>query len=342
MNTGEVKAYLCPKIFKLYSTMRVTMKAATYENYGGPEVLRVTNIEKPMPRNREILIKIHATAATSGDCRLRKADPFAVRFFFGLFRPRLAVLGGVFSGQVEATGAEETRFKVGDLVFGSTTMRFGAYAEYLCLPEDGAIAPKPPAFSHPQAAALPFGGVTALHFLQKAHIQPGQQVLVYGASGAVGSAAVQIAKYFGAEVTAVCGPSNLEMVRTLGADQVLDYTKTDFSKSERRYDVVYEAVNKAPVAACAAVVKKGGILILGAAMATEMIQGKWAAATHGFQLVAGPVTPDAAAVQFLENMALDGRLQPVIDRQYRLEDIVEAHRYVEQGHKKGNVLVVVA
>lgn len=321
--------------------MDVTMKAAVYENYGAPEVLQIREIAKPAPKSNEVLIKIHATAATSGDCRLRKADPFAVRFFFGLFKPGLPVLGGVFSGEIESVGEGVTQFRVGDRVFGSTTMKFGAYAEYLCLPESGPVAPMPSGFSHAEAAALPFGGATALAFLNKAGIRPGQKVLVYGASGAVGSSAVQIAKYMGAEVTAVCGPSNIDLMRSLGADHVVDYTRNDFSTIGRQYDVVYEAVNKAPLASCAAVLKKGGVLILGAAMLAEMFRGKWISIKDGIRLISGPVIPDAEAIRFLQKIAESGGLKPVVDRQYRLEQIAEAHHYVEQGHKKGNVVVVV-
>jgi NADPH:quinone reductase-like Zn-dependent oxidoreductase len=319
--------------------MSEKMKAAIYENYGAPEVLQIKSIDKPTPKHNEVLIKIHFTAATSGDCRLRKADPFAVRFFFGLFKPRLSVLGGVFSGEIEAVGQSVTQFKPGDQVFGSTTMRFGAYAEYLCLPESGPIALKPALLSHNDAAALPFGGATALSFLKKANIQAGQKVLIYGASGAVGASAVQIAKYLGAEVTAVCGPSNLEMVKSLGADHVVDYTKTDFSTIGQRFDVVYETVNKAPVASCAAVLKKGGILILGAAMLGETLQGAWLAMTRGIRMIAEPVNPKAEHIALLRQMAEAGNLKAVIDRQYPLEQIAEAHRYVEQGHKKGNVVI---
>lgn len=319
--------------------MSATMNAAVYTQYGTPDVLQIRSIAKPSPKDHEILIKVHATAATSGDCRLRKADPFGVRLFFGLFKPRLSVLGGVFSGEIEAVGAGVTRFSAGDLAFGSTTMAFGAYAEYLCLPETGPIAPKPTALTHSEAASLPFGGATALRFLQKAHLQAGQKVLIYGASGAIGTAAVQIAKYFGAEVTAVCSTQNLELVRSLGADHVIDYTQTDFSKSGPHFDVVYETVNKASVSACAAVVKKGGKLILGAAMLREMLQGTGLSIRRGFQLIAGPITPVAADILLLQKMAETGHLKPVIDQEYPLQHIADAHRYVEQGRKKGNVVV---
>lgn len=321
--------------------MASTMKAAVYTNYGAPEVLQIKNIAKPSPKDNELLIKIHATAATSGDCRLRKADPFAVRFFFGLFKPGKPVLGGVLSGTVEAIGKDVQGFKVGDSVFGSTTMDFGAYAEYICLPETGALAIKPANLSHEEAAALPFGGATAFQFLQKANIQPGQKVLIYGASGAIGTAAVQIAKYLGAEVTGVCGPSNVDMVRSIGADKVLDYTKTDFSKNGGQYDVVYETVNKAPVSACVAALKKGGTLILGAAMLTEMLQGTWASMTGGVKMLAGPVVPKAEGAAFMKKLAEAGKLKAVIDRTYPLSQIAEAHGHVDKGHKKGNVVVVV-
>ena len=315
------------------------MKAAVYSEYGAPEVLQVREWTKPGPKDNEILVKIHATAVNSGDCRLRKADPFAVRFFFGLFRPKIQILGGVLSGEIEAVGKNVRRFKVGDPVFGSTTMKFGAYAEYICLPESGALALKPEQLSHEEAAALPFGGVTAWHFLEKANIQPGQKVLIYGASGAVGMAAVQIAKYLGAEVTGVCSAANADAVRAFGADHVIDYAKTDFSKNGRQYDLVYETVNKAPVAACATAVKKGGMLILGAAMLKESLQGVWASISAGIKVKSGVAVPAAKHLDFLKKIAEEGKIKAVIDRKYDLEQIAEAHTYVDMGHKKGNVVI---
>ncbi len=318
------------------------MKAAVYLNYGSPEVLQIKEVAKPTPKENEVLIKIHATAVNSGDCRLRQADPFAVRFFFGLFKPKKTILGGVLSGEIEAVGKNVKQFKVGDQVFGSTAMAFGAYAEYNCLPETGALAIKPANMTHEEAAAVPFGGTTALHFLRKANIQPGQKVLVYGASGAIGTTAVQLAKHFGAEVTAVCSTANLEMVKSLGADKVIDYTKTDFTKSGEQYDVVYETVNKASVSSCLAALKSGGTLLLGAAMFPEMIRGAWASVAGKRKVVFGVAAETAEAVGFLKQLMEAGKLKAVIDKKYPLEQIAEAHHYVDKGHKKGNVVIGVS
>jgi NADPH:quinone reductase-like Zn-dependent oxidoreductase len=323
------------------STPKMTydMNAAIYENYGAPSVLQILQIAKPVARPGEILIKIHATAVNSGDVRLRMASPFAVRFFFGLFKPGKKVLGGVFSGVVEAVGEGDVQFKPGDEVFGATQLRFGAYAEYICLPANGAIALKPSSLSHEEAAAIPFGGTTAYHFLNKANIKPGQRVLVYGASGAVGSASVQLAKYLGAEVTAVCSTKNMEAMRSLGADHVVDYTKTDFSKTTMPYDVVYETVNKAPIADCFAAAKTGGTVILGAAMLGGMLQGLWHSKTKGKKLLVGVAEETTEAMVFLWKMAVEGRLKPLMDKTFELAQIAEAHAFVEAGHKRGNVVV---
>ncbi|MCC6462058.1 MAG: NAD(P)-dependent alcohol dehydrogenase [Saprospiraceae bacterium] len=317
------------------------MKAAVFTQYGGPEVLQLQSVAKPSPKDHEILIRIQATAVNSGDCRLRKADPFAVRFFFGLFKPGKPILGGVLSGTVEAVGSKVTTFRVGDSVFGATQLQFGAYAEYICLPETGALAIKPTHFSHDEAAALPFGGTTAYHFVQQARIQPGQNVLVYGASGAVGSTVVQMAKYFGARVTGVCSTANLALVKHLGADEVLDYTQTDFSKTGEQYDVVFETVNKAPVSACLAVLRKNGTLVLSAAMLPEMLRGAWAARSSGIRFVAGMATETPEAIRFVQQLAEGGQLKAVVDKKFSLDDIVAAHAYVDKGHKKGNVVMQV-
>lgn len=317
------------------------MKAAVYAEYGAPEVLQIKTLEKPVPKDNEILIKIHATPVTSADARLRRADPFAVRFFFGLFRPSKSVLGGVLSGAVEAVGKNVRKFKVGDQVFGSAYPHFGAHAEYISLPETGTLAVKPDNISHEEAAALPFGGLTAVHFLQKVNIQAGQKVLVYGASGAIGTAAVQIAKYFGAEVTGVCSTANVEMVKSLGADHVIDYTKTDFAQNGGQYDVVFETVNKAPFSTCLAALRENGTLILGSAMLTAMLRGAWVSMTGSKKVISGVAVETLTALDLLKKMAEEGKLKAVIDTKYDFAQIASAHAHVDTGRKKGNVVIVI-
>ncbi len=315
------------------------MKAAVYTSYGGPQVLRIENIEKPSPKTNELLIWEQATAVNSGDSRLRRADPWAVRLLFGLFKPRLKVLGGVFAGEVDAIGSSVTRFKVGDKVFGMTGMRMGTYAEYVRVPESGAIALMPKNLRPIEAATIPFGGNTALYFLRKAEIAKAQKVLVYGASGAVGSAAVQLAKHFGANVTGVCSATHMELVMSLGADHVIDYTKEDMSTHGEVYDVVYETVNKLSVSTCIKLLNSSGKLILGAAMMSEMLQARWATRTGDRKMISGVVDETAENIAFLKELIEQGELKPVIDRTYPLERIVEAHTYVDAGHKAGNVAI---
>jgi NADPH:quinone reductase-like Zn-dependent oxidoreductase len=319
------------------------MKAIIYEKYGAPDVLRLADIPKPQPKAGEVLVRVRATAVNSADWRLRKADPFLVRLMFGLFAPRIKVLGGVFSGVVEAVGPGATRFQAGDEVFGlSPTTILAGYAEYLALPETVALAIKPQNLSHEEAACLPFGGHTALHFLKKADLHAGQRVLIYGASGSVGVAAVQLAKHYGASVTAVCGPSNVAMVKALGADEVMDYTQTDLTTIKERFDLVIETVNKAPVAQVAALLKPGGALVLGAAMLKAIFQGLWLSFTQKIKLLAGEAQATPEDITFLKTLAEAGKLKPAIDRTYPLEQMQEAHAYVERGHKKGNVAITIA
>lgn len=314
------------------------MKAVVYTEYGKAEVLKVKYINKPAPRPNEVLIMMKATAVNSGDIAIRKADPFGVRLFFGLFKPRTHVLGSVFSGVVEAVGTGVTLFKVGDEVFGSTDMRFGSYAEYLCMPENGAIALKPENMTHSEAAAIPFGGVTALHFLKKANIKKGQKILINGASGAVGTAAVQLAKYYGGHVTAVCSTSAIDMIKSIGADEVIDYTKEDFTKIGAQYDVIYDTVNKLSVPASVRSLRKGGTLILGAAGMSEMLKGMFYS-IGGTKVLKGLIKKNADDVKFLQDLAEEDKMQAVIDSTYNMEQIVAAHKYVEKGHKKGNVVL---
>jgi NADPH:quinone reductase-like Zn-dependent oxidoreductase len=315
------------------------MKAAVYTKYGLPEVLQLKEVVKPEPKENEVLLRIKATAVNSGDVRLRKADPFAVRFIFGLLKPKVNILGSVFSGEVERVGKQVKRFNVGDHVFGHTDMRFGAYAEYLCLPEDGSLALKPANISYDEAAAVPFGGVTALHFIKKAMIKTNQKVLIVGASGAVGSAAVQLAKSYGAIVTGVCSSTNIDLVESIGADKVIDYTKEDFTQNGETYDVIFDAVNTISVSRSLKSLTKNGIMILSAAGMMEMLQGLWFSMTSKRKIITGVISHNKGDIIFLKELVEKGVFKPVLDRIYPLEQIVEAHAYVEKGHKRGNIAV---
>lgn len=317
------------------------MKAIIYEKYGTPDVLHLSEVEKPAPKDNEVLIRVHATAVNSGDVRLRKANPFAVRFMFGLFKPNRKILGVVLSGEIEEVGKNVKHFKEGDKVFGTTGMKFGAYAEYKCLPEDGVMSIKPTNMTHKEAASLPFGGLTSLHFLKKGKIQRGQKVLIYGASGALGTSAVQLAKYFGVEVTGVCSTSNVEMVKSLGADKVIDYSKEDFSKSGEEYDIIFDTVGKSSFSGSVKSLKKNGYYLRAVHMDIfSVLSGLWVSMT-GTKKVIGGGGEIVEDLILLKSLAEAGHLKAVIDRTYRLQEIAEAHAYVEQGHKKGNVVVTV-
>lgn len=319
-----------------------TMKAIEYTRYGSPEVLQLKEMERPTPGNREVLIRIHATGVSSGDVRLRKADPFAVRFIFGLLKPNRPILGFALAGEIEAVGKDVKLFKKGDQVFGTTGMKFGAYAEYTCLPEVAVLAIKPDNLTYEEAAAIPFGGNTALYFLRKGEIRSGQKVLIYGASGAIGTAAVQLAGHFGAEVTAVCSSANLNMVKSLGADKVIDYTKADFTATGETYDIIFDTVGKSPFGGSLKSLKKDGRYLR--AVHSELHQvvwGLWTSVTTSKKVIGGVIRETAADLVFLRDLIKAGELRPVIDRTYTLDQMAEAHHYVEQGHKKGNVAVTV-
>jgi NADPH:quinone reductase-like Zn-dependent oxidoreductase len=315
------------------------MKAIVYTQYGAPEVLQLKEVEKPLPKANEILLRVKATAVNSGDVRLRKADPFAVRFIFGLLKPKINILGSVFSGEVESVGKDVKLFKVGEQVFGHTDMSFGSYAEYNCLPENASIALKPTTISHKEAAVIPFGGVTALHFLKKAAIKPGQKVLIVGASGTVGSAALQLAKSFGAIVTGVCSTANIDLMKSIGADKIIDYTKEDFTQNGETYDVIFDTVNTIFVSRSLKSLSKNGIMILSAAGMSEMLQGLWISMTSSKKVMTGVISHQAADIIFLKELIEANKLKPVMDRTYSLEQMAEAHAYVEKGHKKGNVAI---
>lgn len=294
------------------------MKAVVYEKYGPPEVLEMRDIEKPVPKENEVLVKIYATTVTAGDWRLRKADPFLARIFNGLFKPRrIKVLGFELAGVVEDVGAKVHSFKKGDEVFASCGFRFGGYAEYTCLPVNDDLAIKPSNMTFEEAAAVPIGGLTALRLLNESRMKAGDKVLIYGASGSVGTFAIQIARASGAEVTAVCSTANLDLVSQLGAGRAIDYTREDFTKTEMRFDVILDAVGKTSKSACRHLLKPGGKYVS----------------------VSGTPKKGSQDLLSLKDLIESGKLKTVIDRRYTLDQIREAHRYVESFRKKGNVVV---
>jgi NADPH:quinone reductase-like Zn-dependent oxidoreductase len=318
-----------------------TMKAMIYKEYGEPSVLHLATVAKPSPKDDQVLIQIHATTVSSGDWHMRRADPFIIRLFSGLFRPKKQIIGVVLSGEVAQIGSRVTKFKVGDEVFGTTGMDFGTYAEFKCLPQDGVLALKPKCITHQEAAALPFGGNTANYFLKQANIQKDQDVLIYGASGSVGVAAVQMAKSYGAKVTAVCSTKNIEMVQSLGADIVIDYTKEDFSTNAKLYDVIFDTVGKSSYQKTLDRIKNSGYFLGSAFGLKDTFRAIWTSLTNKKKVKFGIISETAADVEFLKVLLESNKLKPIIDRQYKLEEIVEAHSYVEAGHKKGSVVITI-
>ena len=317
------------------------MRAILYERYGPPEVLELRDIPKPTPRDREVLIKVHATTVTAADWRLRSLSAprgfgLLMRLAMGPSRPRRPILGAELSGEIESIGAAVSKFEVGDQVFAGV---LASYVEYKCVREDGALALKPANLSYEEAAALSFGGLTALAIVRKARLQRGESVLINGASGAVGTAAVQLLKHHGARVTGVCSTANLELVKSIGAEQVIDYTREDFTRSGETYDVVVDNVGNAPFSRVKGSLKKGGRLLLVVGTLSDMLLAPVVSLGSGKRVVVVPARAKAEDLRLLASLAESGSFKPVIDRLYPFERIVEAHRYVDTGRKRGNVVV---
>ncbi|TAN34890.1 NAD(P)-dependent alcohol dehydrogenase [bacterium] len=317
------------------------MRAVVFDSYGPPEVLRLEDVDRPAPKADEVLVKVHATTVNRSDCGWRGAKPFISRFFSGLRRPKQRILGSELAGEVEAVGAAVSEFAVGDHVFGISAWKFGAHAEFICMRESAPLAHMPAGMSFEEAAAVCDGAIMALMGLRPAGLQPGHAILIYGASGSIGTAGVQLARYFGAAVDAVCSTKNLELVRSLGAARVIDYTREDFTKNGERYDVIFDAVGKLSFSRCRGSLKRGGIYL-----ATDGLRNLILApltSRIGDKRVLFPIPPRYTKkdVRFLKELIEAGRYRAVIDRSYPLEDVVEATRYVETEQKTGNVVLTI-
>jgi 2-desacetyl-2-hydroxyethyl bacteriochlorophyllide A dehydrogenase len=320
------------------------MKAIVATRYGPPDVLQLKEVGKPTPKNNEVLIRVHASTVTSGDVWIRSSTyaPWfwlPGRIMYGLRKPRKPIPGNELAGEIESVGEDVTRFRKGDQVYGIIweTSFGGANAEYKCLPEDG-VAIKPANMTYEEAAAVPIGGLTALHLLRKGEIQRGQKVLIFGASGSVGTFAVQLARYFGAEVTGVCSTTNMELVKSLGADKVIDYTKEDFTKTGQPYDIIFDAVRKTSFSRCKNSLKQKGAYVT---VDYPLLQALWTSMVGSKKVIFGVARRNPEDLVFLKELIEAGKLKSVIDRRYPLERTAEAHGYVEKGHKKGNVVITV-
>lgn len=323
------------------------MKAIVLTTYGAPDVLQFNEVEKPSPKENEVLIRIYATAVVATDPLFREGKPFITRLFTGLLKPTRAIPGDVLAGEIEAVGREVSRYKKGDQVFAACSSSQGGHAEYVCLPQDGPLALKPENMTYEEAAGVCDGGLGALNFLRDAaNIQKGQKVLINGASGSVGTYAVQLAKYFGAEVTGVCSSANVELVKSLGADHVVDYTRVDFTRNGQTYDIVFDAVGKSSFSRCKNSLAQKGIYVMTVPSLAFMLQVLWTSKRNGKK--AAFVAPGlrsssekAKDLVLLKALIEAGKIRSVIDRCYPLEQIAQAHKYVEKGHKKGNVVITI-
>jgi NADPH:quinone reductase-like Zn-dependent oxidoreductase len=328
------------------------MKAIVWTKYGPPEVLHLREVEKPAPKDDEVLIRIYATTVTAGDCELRSLKfpiylSLPMRLWRGFLRPREnSIMGTELAGEIEAAGKDVRQLKEGDQVFGSAGVGFGANAEYICLPEEpgemeGGVAIKPANMTFEEAATVPFGGRDALHFLRLGNVQSGQRILINGAGGSIGTFAVQLAKHFGAEVTAVDSTGKLDMLRSIGADHVIDYTQEDFTRSGEVYDVIFDVVGTISFSRSSKSIKQDGTYFLANPLRSQMIRGPWTGMTSGKKVIMQTSSGTIADLVFLRELIEAGKIRTVIDRSYPLEQIVEAHRYVEKGGKLGNVVITV-
>jgi NADPH:quinone reductase-like Zn-dependent oxidoreductase len=320
------------------------MKAIVYTEYGPPDVLQLKEVAKPVPKDNEVLIKVYATTVTTADGMMRRGESIISRIILGLTKPRkkFEIPGLELAGEIEETGQDVKRFKKGDHVYGFTGFGPGAYAEYKCMSEEGSLVTKPANMTYEEAAAVVDGASTSLFFLKdKAHIQSGEKVLINGASGSIGTFAVQLAKYFGAEVTGVCSTANIELVKSLGADKVIDYTKEDFTRSGETYDIIFDTVGKSSFSLCKGSLKKNGRYVVTVMGLAPLVQTLWTRVIGSKKVIFTMSIEKTESLIFIKELIEAGKLKPVIDRQYPLEQIAEAHKYVEKGHKTGNVVITV-
>jgi NADPH:quinone reductase-like Zn-dependent oxidoreductase len=330
------------------------MKAVVYTKYGPPDVLHFEEVTKPAPKVNEVLIRVHATSVNFGDLLARnfkEISPgkfsmpllfwFFAKMYFGFTKPKITILGSEFAGEIESAGKDIKSFKQGDQVFGYLGQNMGTYAEYLCMPEDGCVAIKPANMTYEEAAIVPYGAIMALNLLRKVNIQPGQKVLVNGASGGIGSAAVQIAKYFGAEVTGVCSTPRLEFVKSLGADKVIDYAKEDFTQSGETYDLIFDILGKSSFSCCKSSLKQNGRYLLASFKMKQLFQMLWTSMIGSKRVICALAIDKQEDLIFIKELIEAGKIKSVIDRRYSLEQTAEAHRYVDLGYKKGNVVITV-
>ncbi len=323
------------------------MKAIIYEQYGPPEVLQLSEVQKPTPNDHEVLIRIGAVTVNMGDCEMRRREIpnmiwFLIRLFFGLRKPRKRILGAYFAGEIETVGKGVERFQAGDQVYAASGARFGGYAEYICLPGTATIAARPANMNVAEAAAVPLGGLNALHYLRKARIRDGDRVLVNGAGGSFGTFAIQLAKLMGAEVTGVDRTEKLDMLRELGADHVIDYTQVNFTDNGETYDVIFNVVVNCPYADALRSLNRGGrYLLTNPAGISQMLRAPWTSLTSSKQVITQFARETVEDLDHLRELIEAGQLRSVVDRSYPLEQAAEAHRYVETGRKKGNVVLTI-